>query len=197
MWHSVANLDFLVSFLSVLISNIMLTINFSYAILTFSFLFSSGVSPPSFLNGIRTFVISFFDCSSQKVSPCFLSISYASFTLLGTSILNLYYLCQYWDVTFKNIISQRLSLTLTNQLKVGISLVAFSMAYSENSTGLRCLNSSTGTQSNQSVLKFQQYISTMSCPFGCIFPLIDFIKQFTFVVLLPPLLLYVTLVSTW
>ena len=71
VWSSATNIDFLVNFLSILISNIIWTLTFSYSVLTFPFLILSGVTSSIYLNWIHTFAISFEIALVQKSFPDF------------------------------------------------------------------------------------------------------------------------------
>ena len=85
----------------------------------------------------------------QKSVPDCLSISYASFTFLGTCITNLCDVQQYLDFTLEIILSLCRNFSLTHQLKAGSSLISFVTEYSASPTGLDCLRSFSGNQSTE------------------------------------------------
>ena len=87
-------------------------------------------------------------CNSlgPKVSPGYLSISYAYFNVLGTCIPNLCDVRQYLDFTLEIILSLCCKFSLIHQFKAGLSLISFATAYSARSTGLDCLSSFSVTQ---------------------------------------------------
>ena len=120
-------------------SNIMCTLMCSYPGLTFTFIISSGVTLSSFSNYIRTFAIYFSIALVQKLVSIFLSISYASFTVVGTCIPNLCHGRQYLDFTLEIILSRRRKLSLIHHMKVYSSIISFAPVYLSCSTGLDCL----------------------------------------------------------
>ena len=89
VWLSAKSITFILNFPSILISNIMCTLTCLYPGFILPFLISSVVTPSSFSNSIWKFVISFSVALVQKLVPYRLSISYASFTVLGACIPNL------------------------------------------------------------------------------------------------------------
>ena len=132
----------------------MCTLKCSYPGLIFPFLISLGVTPSSLSNYIHIFSISSAIALVQKSVPDFLSISYASFTVLGTCIPKVFDVHQYLDFTLEIILSQWRKVSLIHQPKVFSSLISFAMEYSASSTGLYCLRSFIGTQSTDTSFHF-------------------------------------------
>ena len=80
------------------------------------------------LKSIQTFVIYFAIALVQKSVPYYLSISYASFTVLGTRTTDLWDVRKYTDFTLEKILSLCHKVSLTHKLKVGSSLILFATA---------------------------------------------------------------------
>ena len=125
----------------------MCTLTCLYPGLIFTLLISSGVTPSSFSNSIRTFLIYFSIALVQNSVPDCLSISYAYFTVLVTRIKNLCDVRQYLYFTLEIILYLCRKVSLIHQLKSGSSLILFSTKYSVSSTGVDCLRSFSGNQS--------------------------------------------------
>ena len=122
VWSSSTNLDFLVIFPFILIPYIMCTLTCLYPGLIF--LSSSHqvkrCQVSQILYGyLPIFAISLF----QNPDPDFLSILYASFTVLGTCIPKLCDGLQYLVFILKTILFQRCKVSLTQHLKPGSSLI--------------------------------------------------------------------------
>ena len=124
----------------------------------------------------------------QKSVRCFLSMSYAYFTVLRTYIPILCDVRQYLDFTLEIILSQQRKVSLNHKTKEGSSLISFATSYSASPNGLDCLSSFIGTQSTDTSFQSTKLFQPGVVLFPCSFPLLDLIKPNILVIALPSIL---------
>ena len=114
---SSTNIYFLLNLPSILMSNIMCTLMWSYPGLIFPFIVLSGVTLSSFLNAIWKFSIYFAIALFKKLFFDCLPTSYTSFTVIWDCTPNLCDVWQYLDFTLGIILSRWRKVSLNHQTK--------------------------------------------------------------------------------